>query len=87
MIDHGRRRHASETLPDASTVDLRARPSWIITYSIAAGISHYRADPERLAELRQSLDARGLGDQWERAQRMADDPACWLDFAAMTSAH
>jgi len=58
----------------------------LITYTIAAGISHYRADPERLAELRQSLDTRGLGDQWEQAQRMADDPACWLDFPSMTSA-
>ena len=55
----------------------------LITYSIAAGISHYRADPERLAEYRQGLDARGIGKQ---AQRMADDLVCWFDFPAMTSA-
>ena len=58
----------------------------LITDSIAAGISHYRADPERLTEYRQNLNARGLGDQWEQAQRMAADPASWLDFPAMTSA-
>ena len=35
------------------------RTSGMITYSIAAGISHYGADSEHLAQYRQSLDAHG----------------------------